>query len=222
MTLPSIIQKKTSKELEVSFKKSYSNLYKAFNMVIADEYPVYISNPTEARPDGDPDWNSIFAQQVYSKYKQLKLISLEEKNEYKKSAKNFSKNRTMGVPQCSQYMAGDGAFITPDGSAISIFQNCSSLWFTIDTNGIKKGPNAMGHDIFIFVAPKDTTKLLPATSESEVKCDENGCSYNNTAETSQKCSKTSKSDINGATCAAYAIKNECPWDKKKTYWECLP
>ena len=80
----------------------------------------------------------------------------------------------------------------------------------------------MGHDIFIFVAPKDTTKLLPATSESEVKCDENGCSYNNTAETSQKCSKTSKSDINGATCAAYAIKNECPWDKKKTYWECLP
>ena len=131
----------------------------------------------------------------------------------------------MGSPQCSQFMGGADAFITPDGSALSIVQNCGALWFTIDTNGIKKGPNALGHDIFIFQIPRGSKskKLTPATTESEVKCDENGhCDYNNTAETREKCSRTSKSDINGATCAVYAIQNKCPGDDTKTYWECLP
>ncbi len=224
LTLPAIVHKKNSMELETAFKKAYSNLYKAFNMVIAEGYPVYILNPTESRPDGDPDWNSEFAVQVYSKYKKLSQISLSQKKDYKDSARNFTKTKPMGVPQCSQYMAADGAFITPDGSTLSIFQNCGGLWFTIDTNGIKKGPNALGHDIFIFVAWKDTTKLIPANTESEVKCDDEGknCNYNNTTETQQKCSKTSKSDINGATCASYAISNTCPWDNTKTYWQCLP
>lgn len=224
MTLPNIVHKKNSIELETAFKKAYSNLYSAFNMVIADGYPVYVLNPTESRPDGDPDWNSEFARQVYSKYKKLSKISSRQKKDYADSAKNFTKTKPMGQPQCSQYMAGDGAFITPDGSTLSIFQNCGGLWFTIDTNGIKKGPNALGHDIFIFVAWKNTTKLMPANSESEVKCDDDGknCNYNNTTETKQKCSKTSKSDINGATCASYAISNTCPWDKTKTYWQCLP
>lgn len=223
MSMPALIQKNNAKALETAFKKSYSNLYNAYMMVIADEVPVYVLNPTEARPDGDPDFNSQFAQAVYSKYKKIKKVTDDEKKEYKKGAKNFTRKNTMGSPQCSQFMNSGNAFITPDGSAISILQNCSALWFTFDTNGIKKGPNALGHDIFIFVIPKDSKKLIPAYSESEVKCDENGnCSYNNTAETSNKCSRTSKSDINGATCAIYAIQNKCPWDEKKTYWECLP
>ncbi len=35
-------------------------------------------------------------------------------------------------------------------------------------------------------------------------------------------SATSNSDINGATCASYAISDTCPWDGTKSYWECLP
>ena len=66
MTLPALIQKNNAKSLEVAFKKAYSNLYNAFNQ-------------TEDRPDGDPDWNSEFAQQVYSKYRQLKRISEKER-----------------------------------------------------------------------------------------------------------------------------------------------
>ena len=223
MTLPALIQKNNSIALETAFKKAYSNLYNAYMMVIAEEIPVYVPNPTEDRPDGDPDVNSQFAQAVYSKYRKIRKISDKEKTEYKKSAKNFTRTTVMGSPQCSQFMGGADAFITPDGSALSIFQNCGALWFTFDTNGIKKGPNALGHDIFIFLIPRDSKKLIPAYYESEVKCDENGhCDYNNTAETREKCSRTSKSDINGATCAVYAIQNKCPWDDSKTYWECLP
>lgn len=224
MTLPALIQKNNSIALETAFKKAYSNLYNAYMMVIAEEIPVYVPNPTEDRPDGDPDVNSQFAQAVYSKYRKLRKISNKEKTEYAKSAKNFTRKTVMGYPQCSQFMNAGNAFITPDGSALSIVQNCGALWFTFDTNGIKKGPNALGHDIFIFVIPRDSKKLIPAYRESEIKCDENGqnCGYNNTAETREKCSRTSKSDINGATCAVYAIQNKCPWDDSKTYWECLP
>ena len=223
MTLPALIQKNNAKSLEVAFKKAYSNLYNAFNQVIAEGYPVYVLNPTEDRPDGGVDTNSEFAQQVYSKYKKLKLITDKEKAEYNKVAKNFTKTSVMKAPRCSQFMVGSEAFITPDGSALSILQNCNGLWFTIDTNGIKKGPNALGHDIFIFVAWKDTQKLVPANTESEFDCDEDGnCQSNNTEETKDKCSNTSKSNINGATCASYAISDTCPWDGTKGYWECLP
>ena len=221
MTLPALIQKNNAKSLEVAFKKAYSNLYNAFNQVIAEGYPVYVLNSAGDTPGFDR--NSEFAQQVYSKYKKLKLITDKEKAEYNKVAKNFTKTSVMKAPRCSQFMVGSEAFITPDGSALSIVQNCGALWFTVDTNGIKKGPNALGHDIFIFVAPRNTQKLIPANTESEVKCDEDGnCEYNNTEETKDKCSNTSKSNINGATCASYAISDTCPWDGTKGYWECLP
>lgn len=218
MTLPALIHKKTTMELESAFKKAYSNLYNAFNLVIADGYPVYDGT------NGDVDFNSEFAQQIYSKYKKLSRITGRQKTEYSKNAKNFTKTETMKPPQCSQFMVAAEAFITPDGSAISAMQNCGAIWLTIDTNGINKAPNALGHDIFIFRANRNTEKLIPTPTESEMTCDENGenCEYNNTEETKDKCSKDSKSDINGATCAVYAVKNECPWDFSKTYWECLP
>ena len=226
MTLPALIQKNNSIALETAFKKAYSNLYNAYMMVIAEEVPVFVINPSDSSPSGLVDFNPPFARAIYDKYKKIKKISAKEKTEYKKSAKNFTRTAVMGYPQCSQFMNAGNAFITPDGSTLSIVQNCGALWFTIDTNGIKKGPNALGHDIFIFQIPRGSKskKLTPATSESEVKCDENGqnCGYNNTAETREKCSRTSKSDINGATCAAYAIQNKCPGDDTKTYWECLP
>lgn len=39
MTLPALIQKNNSIALETAFKKSYSNLYNAYMMVIAEEVP---------------------------------------------------------------------------------------------------------------------------------------------------------------------------------------
>ena len=223
MTLPALIQKQQKKELEVEDKKSYATLYSSFNQVIADGYPVYVLNPTEERPDGDPNYNSEFVQQIYNKYRKIRKITSKEKIDYTKNARNFNKSSTMSSPRCSQYMYTDNAFITSDGSIISVMQNCGALWFTFDTNGLYKGPNALGHDIFIFYSPKNTTKLLPADKEYEVTCDEDGnCDYNNTEETKDKCSNKSKSNINGATCAVYAIIDKCPWDETKTYWECLP
>lgn len=223
LTLPTLIHKINGKILESQFKKSYSNLQNAFRLVIDDGYEVYELNPTESRPDGDPNNNSDFGYQLALKYKWAGTFTDTEKNKYKKEAKNFTKTSILGQPQCSQFFTPKTSYELSDGSAIAIMQNCGKLWITLDINGIKNGPNAMGHDIFIFSADKNTTELAGATTESEIKTDENGkWSYNNTEENKNKCSNTSKSNINGATCAPYAIKNECPWDSSKTYWECLP
>ncbi len=230
MTLPTVINNTRHKELETAFKKSYANLANAVNLVNADGIPVYVLNPTEARPDGDPDANSDFAVAVYSKYKQLKKLTYEQKNEYKNAILNYTRKRPGQVPQCSQAMAGTNSFATMDGSMLSIMQNCGALWFTIDTNGLKK-PNALGHDIFIFRIDKNSTALKPAYSESELKLDENGNTvrtedgspvYNNTEENKEKCSPTAASAINGSTCANFAILDRCPGDESKGYFECLP
>lgn len=231
ITLPTLIQIQKNKALETAFKKAYTNLSNTYNMVLAEEIPIYVLNPTENRPDGDPDSDPEFAKEMYKKYRKLKKISSKEKQAYVKSAKNYTLNNTMQAPQCSQYMNGAGAFITPDGSVLSIMQNCGALWFTIDTNGLIKGPNALGHDIFIFRVDKNTTKLLPTHSESEVLLDDDGNIkydndgkpiYNNNATTKDKCSLTSQSKLNGASCGNYALQNVCPYDNQKTYWECLP
>ncbi len=228
MTLPTVINNTRHKELETAFKKSYANLANAVNLVNAEGIPVYAINPTTG---SDVDFNSEYAQAVYSKYKQLKQLSAKQKLEYNNSILNYSRKRTGQYPQCSQGMSSN-AFVTMDGSLLSILQNCGAVWFTIDTNGFKK-PNALGHDIYIFRIGKESTNnaLKPAYSESELKLDdegniyrdENGNSeYNNTEENKDKCSPTSQSAINGATCANFAILDRCPGNESKGYFECLP
>ncbi len=232
MTLPTVINNTQHKELETAFKKSYANLANAVNLVNADGVPVYVLNPTEDRPDGDPDANSAYAQAVYSKYKQLKKLSITQKREYNNAILNYSRKRPGQIPACSQAISSENAFVAMDGSLLSITQNCSALWFTIDTNGLKK-PNALGHDIFIFRISKDSTNnaLKPAYAEPELKLDDDGNLatdengnhiYNTSEDVKDKCSPTSASAINGSACANFAILDRCPGDESKGYFECLP
>ena len=230
MTLPTLIKEQRNKALEVAFKKAYTNISSAFNLTIAEEVPVFTVSIKEDGTHPEVDYNSPFAQSMYKKFRKLKKIGIKEKGTYNASAKNYTKQKTMQVPQCSQYMSGAEAFITPDGSIISIMQNCGALWITTDTNGLIKGPNALGHDILIFRIGRTENRLLPAYTESEVLLDDTGHTvtengkpvYNNTEETKDKCSLTSASAINGASCGSFAIQDVCPYDETKTYWECLP
>lgn len=231
MTLPTLIKEQRNKALEVAFKKAYTNISSAFNLTIAEEVPVFTRSYRDDGKHWDVDYNSPFAQAMYKKFRKLKKISDNEKMRYKESAKTYTKKQTMQVPQCSQYMIGAESFITPDGSIISIMQNCQALWITTDTNGLIKGPNALGHDIFVFRTGMNEKRLLPAYTESEYLLDDEGNAIfnenggfipNNSEEVKNKCSLTSESTINGVTCGRYAIQNVCPYDETKTYWECLP
>lgn len=211
LTLPSIIKHYQHKALEASFKKSYTNLYNALNKAMIDTPEIKLANSGVGKPP--------IADAILKEYK--KIRNLDYHNEYVKNVRTYTK--TKGVrAECSQdFYYG---FILPDGSAIGFMQNCGIVWVTIDTNGINKGPNAYGHDYFLFNIT-DEGKLIPATTETEGNYDENGSitgGYNYSENAKNKCSLTSQSKLNGITCANYALQNKCPYDETKTYWECLP
>lgn len=216
MTLPAIIQKQNKKSLEVAFKKSYANFYNAYNKARINEPPLWdnenVSNPY-------PE----LAKAIYKEYRQIKNISKSDNQKYIKNVKTYMLKKGV-LPECNQIFRNDGSVITPDGSAVSVSQNCGVTWVVLDSNGIYKGPNAYGHDLFVFTISKRGI-LLPATKESEGAYDEDGKplgGYNDTAETKNKCSKNSVSKVNGVTCSGFALSDTCPDNPQKGYWECLP
>lgn len=223
MTMPTLVSKYRQRALETAFKKTYSNLMQAYKIVIDEGYSVYEPNPTDDRPDGDPNFDPEFGRELRNLYRAQTLIVGSQKIKYKNSIKTYTKNKRATIPQCSQFLNATNSFISADGSVIAVAQNCGALWITLDTNGLNNGPNALGHDIFIFYTPKDSDKLVGATMERESKQNDDGSwSYDNTSENADKCSLTAKSSINGSSCAQFAIRNVCPYDSSKTYWECLP
>lgn len=106
----------------------------------------------------------------------------------------------------------------------------NGLWFYVDTNGDDK-PNMLGHDVFLFKIFDSRDVVSEAETPNNDMTDEQAIAYANsqsanqayyTAVTGTPCSLTSTRGGNGLGCAYYALKNKCPYDDTKTYWECLP
>lgn len=95
--------------------------------------------------------------------------------------------------------------LMPDGSFMNIHILENNVFIAVDTNG-KKNPNKLGHDIFIFTINKNNDSL----------------SYINSASAGRECSNSSTSETNGYYCSYYALRDECPFDSSKKYFECLP
>ena len=82
-------------------------------------------------------------------------------------------------------------------------------------------------DIFIFIIKDYSNPKLEGVSEEMVlKTDENGNQVTDQSDyfyaEKDECSKHSTKFSNGYGCTPFAIKNICPDDSSKTYWECLP
>lgn len=216
MTLPALVQKQQKKSLEVAFKKSYANFYNAYNKARINEPPLWDSeNTVNPYPE--------LAKAIYTEYRQIRNIKQSENQKYRQNVKTYMLKKGV-LPECNQIFRNEGSVITPDGSAVSVSQNCGVNWVVLDTNGIYKGPNAYGHDLFVFTISQKGI-LTPATKEAEGNYDEEGNrlpGYNTNPETANKCSKNSSSNVNGVTCSTFALSDTCPDDPSKSYWECLP
>lgn len=94
-------------------------------------------------------------------------------------------------------------FILNDGTAITPISfhthNPHEISLSFDTNGLNKGPNRLGYDVFIFTT---AWNLLCAKENSQT-----GYGLD--------------TDYNGRGCYNYAIKNINPDDRTKGYWESL-
>ena len=218
LTMPSLIAKHRQKVLETAFKKSYANLYNAVNLAIAENgVPSMASNFIAFD-------NNEFYVSIFNK---LNTIQIVERDYYPTSIeiKGYTRKPIKGATptQSQSYIT----HILADGSAVGGMKNSGGWFFTIDTNGPKKGPNAYGQDIFIFVIKSTYSPRLDAVaSELAHKTDDEGNSFSPDDgvyyERSKECSRTSTKLSNGFGCTPYAVQNICPDDDSKTYWECLP
>ena len=99
-----------------------------------------------------------------------------------------------------------------DGSFLGFYVNAGVLSFGVDLNGNKK-PNRLGYDVFIFSLSKKNDTISGFLNKVP--------NNNIEDESITACNITSASSTNGFGCSYYALRNKCPYDDTKTYWECL-
>ena len=207
LTIPNMIANHQKKVLESAFKKSYSSLTQAMIYVEPELLGSVTGENVSAGSNNTEFYNKLFAQ--------YKLADNLNKNNDVYGTVNIYKqlksynNTTVSIPGCMQVPQ----LVTVDGMSIGGMYNCYANWIVIDTTGPRKGPNAMGQDIFYF-GINEKGRLIPLGENITY-------SFWNFSQ-KQFCSKASTDAQNGVGCAKFAIANECPDDKNKTYWECLP
>lgn len=210
LTIPTIIQNYKHLSLEIGFKKSYSALTKALTPVQFEFYGSMNNGDIRRTDFYNALWDSykISKDTVESSGGYGTFIEMGYSDGKNSLIKSYN-NKSVPNPGCPQLPH----LLLPDGSAVGGMYNCYANWIVIDSNG-KKGPNAFGHDIFYFGIDNTTKQLKPL----------GGSSYGfwNFADYSTYCSKDSDNDLNGLGCTYWALKNKCPDDETKTYWECLP
>ena len=224
LTLPSVIHQYRKKALETQFKTAYSFVNQALVMTkqdlgsnsLFDDYTVYNSKQ-----------GYVYANEFKNAfYKRLKVVG----NATLKST-DYSIYSDGNI---KRYTSGDRfTFTTPDkllengmtirASVAGNYDGSKYIQFVVDING-NKGPNRMGHDLFIFKIKDSSDKLIGSKKIRDYTEDELGDlssgGINNLL--GMPCSRYSKQSANGVGCTWYAINNICPDDETKGYWECLP
>ena len=219
MTMPTLIGNTKPKELEAQFKEAHSMLSQA-TVSVVEEKGIGLSK-TFATHNGTNYANASEISDAF--YSQMKVIGTCT---YTDKVKNYNKSSDnpyvdMGTVRPSKLLA--------NGMCMQVHVNASMINITIDINGSKKRPNALGQDIFFFnidandtLQPKRMSKLY--TDEEVEKLKESDASgvENWSSQAGNPCSAKSNQRGNGLGCAYYALINQSPDDSTKTFWENLP
>lgn len=176
ITLSTVIKNTQDKQFRVMFKKQFSIISQAFQMV-------YLASGEEIQFD---EWREMqiyvcqIGQKLKADYSGIKcdeiLSNFDPNNNYGRPDKKFrwhadntwynAKKQPMRSNPGYNYMT----FYLPDGAWINF--NCSRYVF-VDVNGAKK-PNTVGRDIFYFVIPRNSNSpsfFFGSSSKTYV----NGC-----------------------------------------------
>ncbi len=238
LTMPALIHKYQKKALEAQYKKSVSIVSQVIMKAKADfgidkfgEYCTYYPHDPSS---GMPYDHAEECYQILFK----SLFNIDgQKTPYTKNGRLVRRvndniktynNKQTSTPNS---LGGIGytifeTYVMPDGSYINFDIVEYSLYIGIDTNGAKK-PNKLGHDIFIFKVDKNKDILAAGTNKPQNLSDEEieQGDYESElleARAGNPCNLTSNQKGNGIGCAYYSIRNQCPYDSTKTYFECLP
>lgn len=220
MTIPTLINKAQNAGLETGFKKAYSNLANVSKEAV-DELgsPITLDSDKDTWLGQYTDSDSFYPKRdaIMSKYSIVSGPGHGVDMYNYEWTKNFDK--TMSTH--SDYNNNNSSlwYLLKDGSTMG-FYPCGGGGFgcmriMLDTNGLKS-PNRLGYDTFTFTISKG--KLVPIGYLDSPSNPQDGW---------QLCAPVSKggsasSYNNGGSCTYWALKNVCPWDNTKSYWECLP
>ena len=161
------------KTFEVAFKKEYSVLNNAINLLQLEEsidkcYMTIVNSPTETNP-----YNTSYASEGAdcSALKQglinkLKLTQISKSGISYPKREQVLKDGGVAVNDTYSYDAAQvysSAFLLPDGAILMFAQNlyeksAYNVYFIIDVNG-KKGPNKWGYDVFFLTLSQKNDKL---------------------------------------------------------------
>ncbi len=227
MTMPSLINKTQNKQLETAFKKAYSVHSQA---LLYTKQSLGVENLKTAFATFDAAAGVYpLAREFYNEY--YKYLKIDGTCVYSKSVRNYNNTQDASIDRGTAYPSRQ----LPDGSCSGTFINAASINITVDVNGAKKGPNRLGHDIFVFnVDAKDSLVPVKKTkdySEQELTDIENWYIQDGLSEEAinaaisqmgNPCSKNSNQKGNGLGCSWYALNDINPDDETKGYWESLP
>ncbi len=203
MTLPALVTNKQAKELQVGLKKGYSLISQVFQMMTYGEgqaiTPKEYSTHTFA-----PAFDKYLVAAKACPSSQCLIIRLDEVDEEGNSlGYDFADYKTYNKKaNIEGSLFDNGQFLLRNGMTIYI-ENEASIYLSLDVNGMYKGPNRWGHDLFTFQI-MNNGKLLPMGAD--------GTAYK---DASKFCSATSSSKYNGIGCTNKALTEE-------DYWKNLP
>ena len=205
MTLPTLIENYKKQVLQNQFKEAYSILSQVNLQMQNDDISVYQEFvPISGEELSETEANrhiDLLAKYINGKICEEKYLKCTGGNKYKNL---------------------DGtAYAHIDADAFTkrtiLLNNGMTLWrgglkfeaskYYIDINGTGKGPNKLGYDLFRFYVDSNN-KLLP---EKELTYGVNKCSF-----TTQPSNGPS---YLGFGCAYYALTDQNPDDKTKSYWK---
>ena len=229
LTLPSVIHKYKTEVLKTQFKKSYSSLSQAV-LLAREDIGVVNFKSYCTYWDGESYSNSAeCSQAILKQLKRTGNICQYDRN------KIYTYSKTQ---QGARVDIGGTAYPKhglPDGTCADVIVNARTIGVSIDINGYKKGPNALGHDIFSFWV-NDSGTLVPIKSNGYKNDDQikelyekcgtddyrNSSCASGVSQAGRPCTKYSNQKGNGLGCSWYAVNDVSPDDPTKGYWESLP
>ena len=224
LTIPNLMTKYQQHVFENQFKKS---LYTISQIVANTKSALgvsklgsYCTEHTAEKgyynqPECVTEINKHIRKTQKQTYDSATFYTINRNNEL---LKTYNNNNTVFASNSGTTYALFRTNQLPDGSFLGFVINNYVIYFGVDLNG-KKKPNRLGYDVFLFsLNNKNDTingfqNIIP---NNNIKDEDAQHLW-----TGAPCNLTSTRALNGIGCTYYALRNKCPYDDTKTYWECL-
>ncbi len=220
LTIPQLIKNYQAKVLETAFKKSYSNLSKAYLMTLQE---LGVTNLRKAFATYDEEDKAYPLAEEFTRvfYKQLGASQEAEPYVIKNYNNTTSFTTIGGLHPTAGWQHIAPLKMLPDGSSIGTRVGGAMIVFYVDTNGPYGKPNRLGFDVFSF-GVIDNQDIVKPFKQEKLLTDEELEEQAYPEIAGRPCSIKSTQKYNGYGCSYYAMNDINPDDNKSSYWKNLP